>query len=332
MKTRTRITTQAQAIAQFSAYRAELSLQYLAPSSQRTYLACLDRFQTWLEGRPITAQNAKLFLASLRQQGDKLATIKLYYAVIKPLLAHLGIELKLKLSSEHRLPPYHSTQQLAAMLQLSSHRSDTHRRLAQRDTLIILTLALTGIRKSELANLTPGDITKDYVYIRSAKRNRDRAIPLAKHLRAPLQLYIYNLGIKPPQHIFPISGDRIYHIIKRYALAAGITDISPHSLRHYFATLLIERGASLKAVQQLMGHSSIKTTAIYLDLIPKHLRATIAIFDRDKKLSEAFRICDYPQGREEKHADTNGRIRQSLSPGQPILYAQPDPEGSHPQL
>jgi len=288
MRSRVKVTTQARTIAQLSSYRAELSLHDLAPSSYRSYLACLDKFESWLEGHPITAQNAKQFLASLRQQGHKPATIKLHYAVIKPLLAHLGIELKLKLRSEHRLPPYHTTDQLTTMLERSSHRRDTHRALAERDTLIILTLALTGMRRSELAKLTPADITNDYIYLRSAKGNKDRAIPLAKHLRAPLQLYIPNVANKPQQPIFPITPNRIYHIIKRYARLAGIDDISPHSLRHYFATILIERGASLHAVQQLLGHSSIKTTSIYLDLVPQHLQATIAILDRDKKLKVAL--------------------------------------------
>ncbi|GAH53383.1 unnamed protein product [marine sediment metagenome] len=78
--------------------------------------------------------------------------------------------------------------------------------------------------------------------------------------------------------------------------------VFPHSLRHYFATLLIERGAPLKAVQELLGHASIKTTAIYLDLIPKHLQATIALFDTEKTLSAALNAALYLQGRGEKHA------------------------------
>jgi len=287
MTVRTKITTQARAIAQFTNYRAEISLHDLAPTTYKSYLVCLDHFQSWLEGRPITSQNAKLFLATLRSQGHKPATIRQHYAVIKPLLAHLGIELKLKLRSEHRLPPYHTTDQLAAMLESSSHRSDTHRRLAERDTLIILTLALTGMRKSELINLTRANITRDYIYIRSAKGNKDRTVPLSKQLRAPLELYIYNHHIEPAERIFPLTGNRIYHIIKRCATAAGIDNISPHSLRHYFATTLIESGATLNAVQQLLGHTSIKTTSIYLDLVPRHLQATIAILDRNKKLKAA---------------------------------------------
>lgn len=288
MKTRTAITTQARTIAQFSDYRAELSLQYLAPNSLRTYLACLNHFQTWLEGRPITTQNARLFLAGFRDHGCRPKTIKIHYTVLKPLLAHIGIELNLKLRTEHHLPPYHTTDQLVAMLRCASSRNDTHRQLADRDTLIILTLALTGIRLSELANLTPANITQGYLLIRHGKGSKDRSIPLAKRLKTPLQLYIYNHPIKPPDRIFPLSANRIYRIIKHYATAAGINDLSPHSLRHYFATILIEKGAPLKAVQELLGHTSIKTTAIYLDMIPKHLQTTIALFDRDKTLLAAL--------------------------------------------
>lgn len=288
MTTQTTITTRVNTIAQFSAYSAELSLRDLAQATTQTYQGCLKKFQTWLEERPISVQAAKQFLAEMRQRGYSPATIRLHYAVIHPLLEYLGMSLKLKLRKPHQLPTYHPTSELTAMLQQSATRSDNWRRLAGRDTLIILMLALTGMRRGELLNLTPRDISDSFLYIRKAKGEKDRTIPLAGPLRAPLRLYIYNHNIPKNQPIFPITANRLYAIIKGYSRAAGYDNITPHSFRHYFGTYLTERGAPLKAIQELMGHASIKTTAIYQDLVPKHLQSTVALFDANRELSTAL--------------------------------------------
>lgn len=288
MTTPTDITTQATTIAQFQSYENQLLLENITQETLERYRCCLKNFQTWLQERPVSAQTAKEFLADLRRKGRKSATVNLHYAAIRPFLEYLGITLKLKLAKPHRLPAYHSTEELTAILKQSATRSDNWSRLAGRDTLIILMLALTGMRRSELVNLTPGDTTDQFLYIRNAKGAKDRVIPLAGPLRAPLRLYIYNHNIPKNQPIFPITPSRVYAIIKRHARAAGYDNITPHSFRHYFGTYLTERGAPLKAIQELMGHASIKTTAIYLDLVPKHLQGTIALFDADRELSTAL--------------------------------------------
>jgi len=288
MTTPTDIATQATTIAQFSGYENQLLLENITGETIRVYRRCLKNYQTWLEERPLSAQTAKEFLADLRRKGRKPATIKLYYAAIRPLLAYLEIPLKLKLSHPHYLPSYHSTEEVTAILEQSATRGDNWNRLAGRDTLLILMLALTGMRRGELVKLTPGDTSDSFLYIRNAKGAKDRVIPLAGPLRAPLRLYIYNHQISKNQPIFPITANRLYAIVKRHARAAGYDNISPHSFRHYFGTYLTERGAPLKAIQELMGHASIKTTAIYMDLVPRHLQSTIALFDANRELSTAL--------------------------------------------
>lgn len=288
MTPETDITTQATTIAQFSAYENQLYLQDITPTTTRLYRRCLHNFQTWLEERPVSVQTLKEFLADLRRKGRQPATIKLYYAAIRPFLEYLGMPIKVKLAHPHYLPPYHSTEEITAILRQSTTRSDNWSRLAGRDTLIILMLALTGMRRSELVKLTPADTTDSFLYIRKAKGQKDRTLPLAAPLRAPLHLYISNHQIPKNQPIFPITPSRLYAIVKRHARAAGYNNISPHSFRHYFATYLTERGAPLKAIQQLMGHASINTTAVYQDLVPKHLQSTIALFDANRELSTAL--------------------------------------------
>lgn len=301
MTTETQITTHARTIAQFSDYRAELSLQDLAPNSQRSYQACLNHFQAWLEERPLSAYNAKLFLAQLRQASYKPASIHLYYTSIKQLLKHNAITLELKLTQPRRLPTYHSTDDLSRILKLTTTNQHGRQKILIRDRLLILTLALTGMRRSELVNLRRSDIQNGYLFIRHAKGAKDRVIPIFPYLLQPLTNYIATTTSISADRIFPITPSRVHQIVTHYARAAGIPDLTPHGLRHYFATYLLEAGAPLKAIQELLGHASIKTTAIYLDIIPKHLLATIALFDQNEQLRQ---YCNKVQDLDEERRST----------------------------
>lgn len=273
------VENQFSTLASLHDYQVELSLKDLAPATISKYQQCLRDFAAWLEGSPVSAEAAKLFLAELRQRGYKRRSLELYYHAIKPFLEHCGIPLKVRFQKEHRLPPYHSREHVLSMLQAAEGRADPWARLKKRDQLIILTLAFTGLRASELLGLRPCDIANGFIYVRHGKGMKDRTVPLARTLEGPLAEYLSAAGVKATDRIFPIQRGRLYRIIKRYALAAGITDLSTHSLRHYFATSLLERGADLRSIQELLGHVDISTTAVYLDVVPKHLRAAISLLN-----------------------------------------------------
>lgn len=275
----------AQSIAQFTAYLDELSLQDITPQYRRQSIQRLQAFQSFLDGQPVSAYIAKKFIAYLRDQGYKTRTVEAYYHAIKPLLEFSGIPFKLKLRRPHELPRYHSSNQLSSMLELIASRSDRWAKIKQRDTLIILMLAFTGMRKAELLNLHPCDIVNDFVYIRNGKGNKDRVIPLSQQLMKPLAAYIKKENIHPTDTLFSIKSKELYNIVKKYAIAAGIDDLSPHGLRHYFATTLVESGADIRAIQALLGHASIQTTAIYLDVVPSHLQKSIALLDESLSVS-----------------------------------------------
>ena len=279
------LESQVQTIAQFTEYFDELALQDISSQYRHQSTQRLNAFRSFLDGQPVSAYMAKKFLAHLRDQNYQPTTVEAYYHAIKPFLEFIGVPFKVKLKRQHRLPRYHSSNQLRSMLAIIASRTDRWSKLKQRDTLIILMLAFTGMREAELLNLRLCDIVNRFIYVRRGKGDKDRVIPLSQHLVKPLQAYITAHNINITNKLFSIKSSRLYQIIKNYALAAGIDDLSPHSLRHFFATTLVEQGAQLRAVQELLGHASIQTTAVYLDLIPRHLQSSIALLDGSISIS-----------------------------------------------
>lgn len=284
------IVTQAQNIADFTDYIAELSLQDLAPNTLSQYKQQLRTFQAGLGDRPITANAAKLFLAQMREQGYAQQSIRLYYVPIKAYLEYLQIPLKIKFRRHRHLPPYYSAADLQILLDAIDTRAGPWAQNKERDKLILLMLSFTGLRRAEIVALRPCDITTDYIHVRNGKGDKDRTIPLSHQLKNPLLAYIEKQAISPTDRIFPFAANRLWKVVKYYARAAGFPDLSPHTLRHYFATALVERGAPLRAVQELLGHSNIATTSLYLDLIPSHLKSSIALLDESVSVSESASV------------------------------------------
>jgi len=276
-------------ISQFANYFDELSLQHTTPKYRREVTQRLRSFQDFIGEQPVTPYQAKRFLAYLRDQDRKPTTDLAYYHAIKLFLEFLGSPFKLKLPKPRHLPTYHSTAQVNSMLEVAANRSDNWARLSERDCLIILMLALSGARESELLNLRccDCDLAQGYIRIRSGKGDKDRAIPLSLILAKPVSDYIRKQELSPMDPLFSIKARQLYNVVKKYALAVGIPDLSPHTLRHFFATSLVERGAQLRAVQELLGHSNINTTAIYLDVVPQHLKNVVSLLDGSLSISKS---------------------------------------------
>jgi integrase/recombinase XerD len=157
--------------------------------------------------------------------------------------------------------------------------------LGHRDRTMLEVLYATGLRVSELVNLKHSQVNVNQGVIRIVgKGNRERLIPLgdesvrwlaefAKGPRAEILLE------RQTEYMFPTRrGDRMtrqafWHIIKRYAQKAGVQkELSPHTLRHAFATHLLNRGADLRVVQMLLGHSDLSTTQIYTHVARERLK------------------------------------------------------------
>ncbi len=159
---------------------------------------------------------------------------------------------------------------------------------AQRNRAIMETLYGCGLRVSELINLQMGDIYADEHYlVVQGKGDKQRIVPMSDRSIEEIRAYLPDremLRISPAdRHILflnrrgrQLTRFMIYHIVRDLAVAAGIRrDISPHTLRHSFATHLLEGGANLRAIQQMLGHESIATTEIYLHVDRSMLRSEI---------------------------------------------------------
>jgi len=262
--------------------RDELKVQKeLAPLTLEKYKQQLTAFCHWLGEREPSVELGALFLAELRQKGYSGASIRSYYASIKPFLKWRGLEFKLKLKKRKRLPSYHSHDEFKQLLNAVEQRKDSWaNKNKQRDLLILRTLAFTGIRKAELLAIQCRDIRPGYLSIPHGKGDKPRVIPLVESLHTDLVEYIRRNALSLTDRLFPLSSARLGVIVRMYSAKAG-TDFSPHDLRHYFATRLIEEGAELRKVQELLDHEDISTTALYLDVIPEHLKQTVQLLEEE---------------------------------------------------
>ena len=253
----------------------------LAPLTTAKYKQQLTFFCNWLEGREPSAELGALFIAELRQKGYSRASIRLYYAAIRPFLYWLEIPFDLKLKKIKRLPSYHSHHEFERLLDVVRQRKDNWAtKNQQRDLLILKTFALTGIRKTELLSIRCQDINECYLFIHHGKGDKPRVVPLKKTLYAQLTDYIKQENLAPVDRLFPLSPTRLGVIVRGYAAKAGV-GFTPHQLRHLFATSLIEKGAHIGQVQELLRHDDPSTTALYLDVVPAHLKETVELLEDD---------------------------------------------------
>jgi site-specific recombinase XerD len=179
---------------------------------------------------------------------------------------------------EKRLPVVLSQTEVAALLQAVKNLK--HRTL-------LTTIYATGLRVSEVTNLVVGDIdsSRMIIQVRQGKGRKDRFVMLSPNLLTLLREY---WRVYQPRHwLFPgqnrsrpINNATAYRICQQAAAAAKLCkSISPHTLRHSFATHLLEAGTDLRTIQLLLGHRNLKTTAVYLHVSTVALRSTISPLD-----------------------------------------------------
>jgi len=234
--------------------------------------------------------NQQEFHFSVGSQARILSGIKAFfkYLVVDEYITTSPAELIESPHMERKIPDILSTSEidkLKAALDFSTP-------LAYRNSAIIETLYSCGLRVSELINLRISDLFLRLGFIKVlGKGNKERLIPISPQAIEELELYLneyrpeYPIKPKAEDIVFlnrrgsQLTRVMIFTIVKELAQLAQIKkDISPHTFRHSFATHLVESGANLRAVQEMLGHASITTTEIYTHIEQSALRETIMKF------------------------------------------------------
>jgi integrase/recombinase XerD len=267
----------------------------LAPLTLAAYRRDLSLFAAWLQGEngralEATSEADLLGFMSARHGQTRATTANRRLTVFKRFFRwaareHLLVAdptLKLLAARQPmRVPKSLSEAQVEALLLAPP----TDEALGLRDRAMLELIYASGLRVSELVQLKTIHVGLDEGVLRvMGKGARERLVPFGAEAHDSLRLYLQQarpeiLGVQTSEDLFVtrlgsgMSRQMFWKLIKRYAMQAGITaPLSPHTLRHAFATHLLNHGADLRAVQMLLGHADIGTTTIYTHVARERLR------------------------------------------------------------
>jgi len=247
----------------------------------------LSSFTGSIELKDIDVLEIRKFLVSLRQKGFKKVTIARKMACLRSFFKFLCREGHLKLNPmvglvgpklDKKLPIFLSEDDVSKLLDTP----DIKDIFGLRDKAILETLYSTGVRVSELVGLNVEHIDFISGVIRVyGKGKKERLAPIGDRALRIIKSYLQKRGKDVSARILFLNKDgwrltdrSIRNIVDKYIKVACVrSDISPHSLRHSFATHLLNRGADLRSVQELLGHANLSTTTIYTHLSTEKLKS-----------------------------------------------------------
>jgi integrase/recombinase XerD len=265
----------------------ELRLRNYSPHTQRAYIRCLANFAKHFRTAPdrLGPEHIRAYQLFLVQQkklswspfNQTVCALRFFYHDVlhrKWMIEHIPYP-----RHERKLPVVLSPAEVAALFQNTpnfKHRA------------ILMTIYAAGLRVSELISLRLTDIDRQrqLICVRQGKGHKDRQVMLSPKLLEMLQLYWKKYrpmswlfpGQHPQRPITPIT---VWRICQQARAAAQLAKpVSPHTLRHCFATHLLEEGTDLRRIQILMGHRNLKTTARYLHVSNLAVRSTVSPLDR----------------------------------------------------
>ncbi len=263
----------------------------LARHTLESYGRDLARLQLWADkaGKPLadlTRADLRKWIASLSRTGLAPTSVARAVSAARGLFRFLMLDGHIK-----RLPTEDlDTPQRFAYLPQFLTEDEINQLLAApdiateegvRDRALIEVMYAAGLRVSELISLKQADVdVQSGLVVCHGKGSKERRVPIGKSAIHWLRQYgAIRAGYGKPTspNLFlnrgkPITRQFAWSMIKRYANKAGVKDISPHTLRHSFATHLLQHGADSRSVQALLGHSDISTTQIYTHITDRHLR------------------------------------------------------------
>jgi integrase/recombinase XerD len=244
--------------------------------------------------KPWTAfdrQSILSYLTNLKERRYAATTVARKVAAIKSFFSFLATEGLVKENPTRDVPSPRVGKSLPKPISITQARQlleETEKRAtpeAKRDKAMLHLLYASGMRVSELVSLNMSDVDTDGGYVRCfGKGGKERLIPIHSQAVAALKEYIsqghprLKAGDGEEALFLNRRGERLtrqgmWQILKGYAKAAKLgVDITPHTLRHSFATHMLSGGADLRSVQELLGHSNISTTQVYTHLTTEHIR------------------------------------------------------------
>jgi integrase/recombinase XerD len=258
----------------------------LAENTLISYKQDLEKFASFLHAHKLAhidlPENRALdFIKEESQRGNSFATQAHVVTVLKGFYKYLALEDRMdynplsNIESPKKwktLPKYLTITQVSELLELP----DMATPIGQRDKAVLELMYATGLRISEVIGLKGDNIYMEDNFLRViGKGRKERVIPFGETARKYVENYLTNarsllLKKKKSDHIFlnnhgqQLTRQGLWKVIKGYAGALGVySTLTPHTLRHSFATHLLERGADLRSIQLMLGHASISTTEIY---------------------------------------------------------------------
>jgi integrase/recombinase XerC len=262
----------------FQLYDKDLILRLHNAKNLSDTRKILASFKEHLGSHQPSAELAKSFLS--RYVDKKPRTLYRYAQMVLMFMKWYGEPVKnFKVRVPRSLPTYTDDSDIDKLFAAIETKA-THKRLITRDRLLAELALKSGMRRGELANLEVGDIHGDLLFVRRGKFEKDRAIPLPPDLAVRLTNFVK--GKEPNSKVFGITGPAITMKIKKFARKAGLGKLHAHALRHKFATDLLEHGADVRSVQQLLGHQNLSTTQVYLAITDGRLRAAVNLLEGDK--------------------------------------------------
>jgi integrase/recombinase XerD len=268
-------------------------LQPLSIESYNRDLRQLARFAAGRDVAPdtLSLQDLEAFVRALMAEGYSPRSVARMVAGVRGFYKHLLVsrviasnpaeDLRPPRAWRH-LPRYLSLEEVDALL--GAPDLSTPRGL--RDRALLDVLYATGLRVSELVSLKPSDLNLDVGFLTCiGKGDKQRIVPVGELAVASIRTYLSGgrsalLKGQASPWLFPggrgtapLTRVGFWKLLKAYALKAGVThDVSPHVLRHSFATHLLDRGADLRAIQMMLGHAALSTTQIYTHVLEARLK------------------------------------------------------------
>jgi integrase/recombinase XerD len=242
------------------------------------YLSDLKQLETHSQKilTKLNTTDVLAFLASFKNKrtlNRKLSSINVFFHFChKQNFSHEKIKIPMAKVPKN-LPKYVSNEEILDGINLI----DRSKLMGLRDYALVLFLYASGCRISEALNVQRADIVEGWLKIRFAKGEKERVVPLAPVATQALEHYLKEQTMASPYLWLNYRGEQLsrisaYKIVKKYL------GISPHVLRHSFASALIIGGADLRVVQELLGHASLETTQIYTHIQKQNLEETMNAF------------------------------------------------------